>query len=144
MFWGNQKVDQPHSKLGPGTEYHTQRQGERTFSLSPLNSLCFASTINALDSSGRINQRNGDTPERNMLPASFIQCVVPRRFVATRGTNNPASLIGKQVNHYFIIFSNHLFDAMSLESQRFRTMLSTSMNLSLLSYRTLTNRKYWI
>jgi hypothetical protein len=109
----------PSHKLGPSSQYHTQRQRERAFPLGPWNGLYFDSTISALDSSGRINQRNGDTPERNMLPASFLQCVVPRPLAATRGTNNPASFIGKQVNHYFTLFFSNLFDAMPLESQRF-------------------------
>jgi hypothetical protein len=54
-----------------------------------------------------------------MLPAPFFQRVVPRPFPTTTGTNNPASSIGKQINHYFLMFFSNFFDAMSLESQRF-------------------------
>ena len=66
---------------------------------------------------GGINQSDGDTPERNMLPASFFQYVVPRSLAATFGANKLTSTIGKKMNHYYTMFFDNLADAMSLESQ---------------------------
>ena len=109
--------DLPSHKFGPSSQNHTQRQRERAFPLSPGDRLHLNATVTAFDPSGRINQDDGNTPERNMLPTPFFQPVVPRSLATTRGTNNLTSSIGEEVNHYFSMFFNNLFDAMSLESQ---------------------------
>lgn len=104
----------PNYKLGPSSQDHTQRQRKRTFPLSPGDRFHFNATVNALKPSGRISQRNWDTPQRDMLPASFFQRVVSRPFPTTTGTYQPVTSIGKQINHYFTMFFGDLFDAMSL------------------------------
>jgi len=109
--------DLPSHKFRPGSQDHTQRQRKWAFSLSPGDRLHLNATVTAFDPSGRINQGDGDTPERNMLPTPFFQRVVPRSLATTRGTNNLTSSIGEEVNHYFTMFFSDLFDAMSLESQ---------------------------
>jgi len=61
----------PSHKFGPGIQNHAERQRQRAFALAPRDLFPFNVTGAAFDPSGRINQGEGDAPEKNMLQAPW-------------------------------------------------------------------------
>jgi hypothetical protein len=107
----------PGHQFGPRSQDHTQMKRERAFPLRPGHRFHPNPTVTTFDSSGRIDQGDRNSPERHMLPLSFLQRVVSRSFLSTRGTYDFTSSIGNQIDHHFTVFLSNLFDTMSLESQ---------------------------
>jgi hypothetical protein len=109
--------DIPSHQFGLGGQYYTQMKRDRAFPLCPGYHSLSNAAVATFNSSGGIVQVDGDSPKRLMLPALFLQSIVSRSSLSTRGTFGLTSSIGNRLGQHFTVFLNNFLVAMCLESQ---------------------------